>query len=88
MFNVRRRECITLIGGTIGWPLAATAQQLARVPRIGIVDDAPAWHPSARRYASSATSKASASTTNTATARACPTASRPRWASSSAARST
>src|SRR5215831_18645859 len=44
MFNVRRREFITLIGGTIGWPLAATAQQLARVPRIGIVDDAPAWH--------------------------------------------
>ena len=29
MFNVRRREFITLIGGTIGWPLAATAQQSA-----------------------------------------------------------
>ena len=43
---------------------------------------------SAKPCASSATSKARASTTNTATARACPTASWPWWASSSAARST
>jgi putative ABC transport system substrate-binding protein len=39
---MRRREFITLLGGTAVWPIAARAE-VAKIPRIGIIDDAPMW---------------------------------------------
>src|SRR5262249_18991691 len=46
--RMRRRELVTLLAGTVVapsllWPLSARAQQSAKVPRIGIIDDSPIW---------------------------------------------
>jgi putative ABC transport system substrate-binding protein len=40
---MKRREFIAALSGVVTWSVAAHGQQPARIPRIGIIDNAPIW---------------------------------------------
>ena len=40
---MRRREFIGFVGGAVTWPIAVIAKPAAKMPRLGIIDDALIW---------------------------------------------
>ena len=43
--NVKRRDFIRLLGGVMAWPIAASAQQPGKIPRVGVLVAESAPHP-------------------------------------------
>jgi putative ABC transport system substrate-binding protein len=84
----RRGFIVTLGGAAAAWPLVARAQQPVRAPRIGIVDDAPMWHSFRQALREFGYVEGQSVNYEYRYSRGVPNASRPWWASLSAARST
>jgi putative tryptophan/tyrosine transport system substrate-binding protein len=43
--QLKRRDLLRVLGGTAAWPFAARAQQVGKLPRVGVLVSASPPHP-------------------------------------------